>query len=89
MIGLEIPIHGMVYAEDGSLSYFIKRFDRYGHSKKLPVEDFAQLSNASRRTKYDSSMEKLIPIIDQNCSFPMIEKLKLFKITLFLLSNWQ
>jgi serine/threonine-protein kinase HipA len=83
MIGLEVPLHGMVYGQDGSLSYFIKRFDRYGHSKKLAVEDFAQLSNASRQTKYDSSMEKLIPIIEEYCSFPILEKLKLFKITLF------
>ncbi len=83
MIGIETPVHGMVYGEDGTLSYFIKRFDRYGHAKKLPIEDFAQLSNASRKTKYDSSMEKLIPIIDTYCSFPILEKLKLFRITLF------
>jgi serine/threonine-protein kinase HipA len=83
MIGLETPLHGMVYGQDDTLSYFIKRFDRYGHSKKLAVEDFAQLSNASRKTKYDSSMEKLIPIIEEHCSFPILEKIKLFKITLF------
>ena len=28
-------------------------------------------------------MEKLIPVIDQYCTFPVLEKLKLFKITLF------
>lgn len=83
MIDIEIPLHGMVYCEDGTLSYFIKRFDRYGHGKKLALEDFAQLSNGTRETKYDSSMEKLVPIIEQHCSFPVLEKLKLFRITLF------
>ena len=27
-IGLEVPIHGLVYSKDNSLTYFIKRFDR-------------------------------------------------------------
>lgn len=33
--GLDVPFHGMIYAKDGSLSYFIKRFDRYGKGKKM------------------------------------------------------
>jgi len=32
--------------------------------------DFAQLSGASRDTKYDSSTEQLIEIIDKFCTFP-------------------
>ena len=83
MVGIDVPLHGMVYCADGSLSYFIKRFDRYGHGKKLGVEDFAQLSNATRETKYGSSMEQLGTIIEKFCTFPVIEKLKLFRITLF------
>ena len=51
--------------------------------KKLPVEDFAQLSGAMRETKYSSSMENVGAIIDRFCSFPILEKLKLFRITLF------
>lgn len=83
MVEIQTPLHGLVYCQDGSLSYFVKRFDRYGHGKKLPVEDFAQLSGAMRETKYSSSMENLAQIIDQFCSFPILEKLKLFRITLF------
>lgn len=82
-IGLKIPVHGLVYSKDNSLTYFIKRFDRYGKSKKLAVEDFAQLSGMNRDTKYNSSMEKVIKIIDKFCTFPVIEKVKLFKLTLF------
>ena len=83
IIGIEIPIHGMVYSIDGRFTYFIKRFDRYGKNKKLSVEDFAQLAGKTRDTKYDFSMEKVVMLIDQYCTFPVLEKIKLFKLTLF------
>jgi serine/threonine-protein kinase HipA len=83
IVGLDVPLHGMVYSIDGKLTYFIKRFDRHGINKKYSLEDFAQLSGNSRETKYDFSMEKLTLIIDNFCSFPVIEKTKLFCLTLF------
>lgn len=83
IIGLEVPIHGLVYAKDQSMTYFIKRFDRVGRNKKLALEDFAQLSNGDRHTKYNSSMEKVITVIESFCTFPKIELVKLFKLTLF------
>ena len=52
VFGLEVPFHGMLYGKDGSLSYFIKRFDRYGKGNKLATEDFAQLTGNTRDTKY-------------------------------------
>ncbi len=83
MIGLEVPVHGLVYAKDNSMSYFIKRFDRAGHGRKLAQEDFTQLSGLTRDTKYESSMEKVASIIETYCTFPKIELVKLFKLTLF------
>jgi len=80
--GIEVPVHGLVYARDGSLTYFIRRFDRVGHGR-VPVEDFAQLSGASRETKYESSMEKVAAVVDRFCTFPAIELVKLFERTLF------
>lgn len=82
-IGLEVPVHGLVYSKDNSMTYFIKRFDRIGHNKKLAIEDFAQLSGEDRHTKYKSSMEKVIVVIERFCTFPKIEFVKLFKLTLF------
>ncbi|RUR09265.1 HipA domain-containing protein [Legionella septentrionalis] len=82
-VGLEVPVHGLVYSKDNSMTYFIKRFDRIGHNKKLAVEDFAQLSGEDRHTKYKSSMEKVIVVIKEFCTFPKIEFVKLFKLTLF------
>jgi serine/threonine-protein kinase HipA len=81
--GLEVPFHGLVYSKDGSLSYFIKRFDRYSKGKKYATEDFAQLSGNSRDTKYDYTMEKLVKVIDEFCTFPSIAKADFFKRVLF------
>jgi len=81
--GINTPIHGMVYSKDGTLSYFIKRYDRTGKNSKLHVEDFAQLAGETRETKYNYSVERLIKLIDDNCTFPQIEKIKFFKRFLF------
>jgi serine/threonine-protein kinase HipA len=81
-VGIEVPVHGLLRSIDGSLTYFIKRFDREGRDR-LPVEDFAQLSGASRETKYDSSMEKVAGVVEQFCTFPAIERVKLFERTAF------
>ena len=82
-IGLEIPLHGLIWSKDDSLTYFIKRFDRKGQNDKVPVEDFAQLAELSRDTKYNYSMEKVVGLINKFCTFPSIEKLKLFKLVVF------
>ncbi|SFF12805.1 HipA domain-containing protein [Flavobacterium xueshanense] len=81
--GLDVPLHGLVYSKDGSLSYFIKRFDRYSKGKKYATEDFAQLTGSSRDTKYDYTMEKVVKVIDEYCTFPAIEKADFFKRVLF------
>jgi serine/threonine-protein kinase HipA len=82
-IGLEIPLHGLVWSKDDTLTYFIKRFDRKGQNDKVPVEDFAQLAGLSRDTKYNYSMEKVVDVINRYCTFPSIENLKLFKLVIF------
>ena len=80
--GIEVPVHGLVYGRDRSLTYFIKRFDRVG-ANRIPLEDFAQLSGASRETKYESSMEKVAEVVSRYTTFPAIEKVKLWERTLF------
>ncbi len=81
--GIEVPTMGLIGSKDGSLTYFIRRFDRIGKGKKLATEDFAQLLGLDRNTKYDASMEKLVTVIEQFCTFPMPEKVKLFRLVLF------
>lgn len=82
-IGIEMPVHGLLYSKDGSFTYFIRRFDRISRKGKVPMEDFAQLSGKSRETKYDSSMEKIAEIVRKYCSFPRVEFVELFKRTIF------
>ena len=81
--GIEVPIHGMVYSKDGTLTYFIKRFDRHGRNKKSAVEDFAQVAGLTRDTKYKYSIEKLIRLVEEHCTFPALEKARLFHRILF------
>ena len=83
LTGIEVPLHGMVYSNDGTLTYFIKRFDRFGRNKKLALEDFAQVAGLTRDTKYNYSTEKLIKLVDQYSTFPVLEKAKLFHRILF------
>lgn len=80
--GLNVPFHGMVYCCDGSLTYFIKRFDRATHDRKLQLEDFAQLAQLDRDNKYRSSTEKVVELLDY-CTFPAVERLYLLRLTLF------
>jgi serine/threonine-protein kinase HipA len=82
-IGLNTPLHGLIYCSDQTKTYFIKRFDRGVRNKKIALEDFAQLSGKSRDTKYESSMEQVAKIIEKFCTFPLIQKAKLLKLTLF------
>ena len=83
VIGIDVPIHGLINDRGNDLNYFIKRFDRHGQISKFAVEDFAQLSEKTSTTKYDASTELLIKIMDEFCTFPAIEKIKLFKRLLF------
>jgi serine/threonine-protein kinase HipA len=83
LAGIEVPWHGLIHCEDGSLSYAIKRFDRAGKSKKLALEDFAQLIGADRQTKYDVSLERVAEVLEQFCTYPTIEAVKLFRILVF------
>ena len=83
IMDLDVPLHGMMWAKDNTLTYFIKRFDRKGQNDKVPIEDFAQLAGLSRDTKYNYSMEKVVKLINTYCTFPAIEKVQLFKLLLF------
>lgn len=87
LAGIEVPIHGLVYCKDGSLSYWMRRFDRPSLKSpgrlKFAVEDFAQLSGINRKAKYQGTMEKVAGIIETYATFPLLEKEKLFRLTLF------
>jgi serine/threonine-protein kinase HipA len=83
LAGIEVPVHGLIRCEDGSRSYFIRRFDRTGRGLKLATEDFAQLGGFDRETKYNSSMEQVVALIERHCTFPAVEKVRLLRMCLF------
>ena len=82
IIGIDVPLHGQIYCKDGSLSYFIRRFDRPSRNKKYHQEDFSQVAGLDRDNKYNYSLEKVVDLLDY-CSYPMIEGSKLFLLILF------
>jgi serine/threonine-protein kinase HipA len=82
-VGIEVPVQGLLPAVDDSWVYFVQRFDRAGRSGKRHVEDFAQLTGATRETKYDSSLEQVAAVVERHCSFPALEKPKLARRLLF------
>lgn len=81
--GIDVPPHALVPTVDGGWIYVVRRFDREGRSDRIPVEDFAQLSGATRETKYDSSLEKVAKVVEEFCTFPALEKPKLARRLLF------
>jgi serine/threonine-protein kinase HipA len=83
VIGIEVPLHGLIYSKDDSFTYFIKRFDRKGQKEKMQIEDFSQLAGLNRNAKYNYTMEKLVLLINSYCTFPAIEKAKLFQRVIF------
>jgi serine/threonine-protein kinase HipA len=81
--GIETPDHGLVAAIDGTWTYWVRRFDREGKNHRIPLEDFAQLQELTRDTKYDSSMERVVATVDRHCTFPAVERQKLARRVLF------
>lgn len=81
--GLDVPDHGLLYTADDGLAYVIRRFDREGRGDRLPLEDFAQLTEQTRHTKYDSSTEQVIAALDKYATFPAVERPKLFRRLVF------
>lgn len=80
--GIEAPTMGLLWGSDRALSYVIRRFDRVG-KQKIPLEDGAQLAGRTRETKYDYSVERLVPLIEQFCTFPRLDLLRLYRLILF------
>ncbi len=81
--GIEVPLHGLVRSADETWTYFVRRFDRLARGRKAALEDFAQLTDGRRDTKYDSTMERLVPVLDAHCTFPALDRLELLRRSLF------
>lgn len=75
--------HSLIRLESGELAYLTKRFDRV-NKKKIPLEDFCQLSGLLTEDKYKGSMERTGKIIRDLSTQPGIDSINFFELTLFL-----
>lgn len=83
--GLPMAACGLIYLSSGELAYITRRFDRQ-ELKKIPMEDFCQLSGKMTDKKYNGSAELLGKVINQYSSAPGDDKVTLFQVLLF--SYW-
>jgi serine/threonine-protein kinase HipA len=74
--------HTLIPLASGELSYITKRIDRSG-GLKIHMEDFCQLSELLTEDKYKSSMERVGKIAEQLSSYPGLDLVNLFELTIF------
>ena len=82
-IGLETVENGLIKTKNNGYLYITKRIDRVS-GKKLPMEDFCQLSNKLTEYKYQGSYEKCVKeIIDKYSSRKQLDKIRFFNVIYF------
>lgn len=79
----KIPVcdHTLMQANDGSMVYIAKRFDRK-NGKKIHMEDLCQLSEFLTENKYKSSYEKAGNLVAKYCH-KGLDLLNYFELVLF------
>jgi serine/threonine-protein kinase HipA len=82
MLNINTAEHSLIKLKSGELAYISKRFDRIKKGK-LHVEDMAQLTGTLTENKYRSSMEKVSKALLKYSSYPGIDAIRLFELTLF------
>lgn len=82
LLNINTAEHSLVKLQSGELAYISKRFDRT-KNEKLHVEDMAQLIGVLTENKYRSSMEKVGKAILKYSSYPGIDAIRFFELTLF------
>jgi serine/threonine-protein kinase HipA len=82
LLNINTAEHSLVKLKSDELAYISKRFDR-PKSGKLHVEDMAQLTGTLTENKYRSSMEKIGKAILKYSSYPGIDAIRFFELTLF------
>ncbi|MBS1489078.1 MAG: HipA domain-containing protein [Bacteroidetes bacterium] len=82
------PPNAIIYFQDGSPAYLVKRFDVNPDGSKIQQEDFAQIAQVTEEThgknyKYDLSYEEIGLLIKQHIPTYKIEMEKFFRLLLF------
>jgi serine/threonine-protein kinase HipA len=85
LAAVEIAKCGLVRLSNDSLALIVARFDRE-RERRIPMEDFCQLSQKLPREKYDGSAELCARIVRRYAAEPRIDAQRLFRQ--FLVSWW-
>lgn len=85
---ISVPANTLVYFQDESPAYLVKRFDVRPDDSKFQQEDFAQIAQISEEShgknyKYDLSYEEIAGLITKYISMHKIEMEKFFRLVLF------
>jgi serine/threonine-protein kinase HipA len=88
LFNLEVPANAIIYFNDESPAYLVKRFDVKGDGSKFQQEDFAQIAQVTEETngenyKYDLSYEEIGTLIKRHISMYAFELEKFFRLVLF------
>src|SRR3972149_1150313 len=81
ILNIKTAEHSLIKLKSGALAYISKRFDRT-KSGKLHTEDMAQLTGTLTENKKRSSMERNGKIILKYSSYPGIDAIRFFELTL-------
>ena len=71
---IDVPLHGMVYSKDGSLTYFIKRFDRIGEGGNSPLRILRSLRERPETQSTSRVWNKLRQRLNSIAHFPQWRK---------------
>lgn len=82
LMNIKTAEHSLIKLKSGEAAYISKRFDRT-KNEKLHVEDIAQLTGTLTENKYRSSMERVGKAILKYSSYPGIDAIRFFELTLF------
>ena len=85
---IKVPPNALVFFQDGSPAYLVKRFDQGPEGSKIPQEDFAQIAQMTSEThgrnyKYELSYEEIARLIERHIVTHRIEKEKFLRMLLF------
>ncbi len=83
LVGIEVPAFGLLWLQDESPAYIVRRFDRTEQGGKLAVEDFCQLSGTPSRHKYSGSAELCVRTLRRYASEPLVQLRNLYRLLLF------
>ena len=83
--GIDVPLCGWLAAKDGSGVFWIERFDRWGtgNRQRVRCEDACQILDVPASWKYLGNLETLVRMVEEQCSNPRLQLVRLFQRVLF------